>query len=66
MQKFESVDQLKEGKLYIIKTKEGQRPIVFRDGNEIRSNSHRKEDEPIRRFTETDILSFEEYLNDNT
>ena len=65
MKKFEKLDQLDEGKLYIIKTTEGQRPIVFRDGNEIRSNAQKGGGNPIRKYSEKDILAFEEYSGEN-
>ena len=65
MKKFEKIDQLKEGKLYLIKTNEGQRTIVFRDGNEIRSNSQKEEGKPIRKFVEKDIIAYEEYFEDS-
>ncbi len=66
MQKLENIEQLKEGKLYIVETVWGERVIVFREKDRIRSNAQEIQDnepKPLRVFAISDIAYFEEYAN---
>ena len=64
--KFENINQLEKGKLYLIELRNGQKTIVFRDKDGIRSNAQKIDNgvfEPVVRFKDRDIASFEEITN---
>lgn len=68
MQKLENIEQLTEGKLYAVETVWGERVIVFREKELIRSNAQEIQDnkpKPIRIFAKSDIACFEEYAKSN-
>ncbi len=65
--KFENIDQLDEGKLYTVELRDGRKVLVFRDEYGIRSNAQYVQErtnvkgEPITRYKEENIVSFEEF-----
>ena len=69
MQVFKSKEDLEERKLYEILLKNGNRAIVFRDGEEIKSTAHGGERtrndqydiEPCHIFSENEIVEFALY-----
>lgn len=66
MQKFTTLEQLEEGKLYIIETILHQRILVFRDQNVIRTNAQevvkgKQNPVPVRIIPENEVVCFEEF-----
>ena len=57
------IEQFEKGKLYTIETKQGERLVVFRDDEGLRTNSHFNENHktnPARRIPIDEVMKFEE------